>query len=673
MHVARGRRHAALLLLVPVVACLSTRDVLSQAQPSATVRVAAISFVPQKFQLQANVERLERAFRDAKRGGAQIAVAPEGVLEGYVVNEIISGQADVERMRDLALPIDSPVIARFQELATELQLCMVFGFAEQIGKDVFNAAIFIDHRGRVCGKYHKMQLAEGYHPSWWFNRLGESARAFDTPYGRCGILICNDRWNPLLAKTLALDGAQFLVIPSFGSRSKSQDEAVLGRGRENNLPVIEANVGVTLVVDQNQIAAVDREEEGITFAVITIPKTVEVQLAARDQVEQEFLAWRAQEMPRRYSATRSRYVQRRAANDEQIKLTVGAYYYPWYRSGTDWMSRALRGRLRPQQLPKLGVYGSQDVDVIADHIKQSQQANISFWAVSWWGPNRRDDVNFRTHILKHPDAGKLKYAVLYESTGRFGSSSKPDYSKLITDFDYLARHYWNDPHYLKIDGKPVVFIYLTRVYFHNRGLEPLAKLRAKHPNVYLIGDDVFGSGYRKQDAELWDAVTAYDVYGQSLQRHGPTRKALAVLKKTFKEAQTVANEVGTAFIPAISPGFNDRAVRDGHVGCARVIEGEPQSREGDLFRAMIRDVAIPLVDDRADRIVMVTSFNEWYEDTQIEATKGDAGETNKDDSSSGRHYTESATYADYGDLYLNILGQETRLRFPQTLPPIEPN
>ncbi len=72
-----------------------------------------------------------------------------------------------------------------------------------------------------------MQLAEGYHPSWWYNRLGQTSRAFDTSLGRCGILICNDRWNPQLARIPALDGAQFLVIPAYGSRSESQDTAGL--------------------------------------------------------------------------------------------------------------------------------------------------------------------------------------------------------------------------------------------------------------------------------------------------------------------------------------------------------------------------------------------------------------------------------------------------------------
>jgi len=268
--------------------------------------VASISFVPVKFDLQANADRLEQSFRKAREGGAQIAVAPEGALDGYVVNEIIAGDAPPEKMNEVAVPIDSSVIKRFQELARELRLCMVFGLAEKIDEDVFNSAVFIDNEGKIRGKYHKMQFAEGYHESWWFNRLGEKSRAFDTPYGRCGIMICNDRWNPTLAKIPVLDGARFLIIPSYGSRSKAQDEAVLSRGKENGVPVIEANVGVTLVVDGGKIAAVDREEEGITFAEITIPPPVDARPSQRDRVESEFLERRKESMKQRYERTMKR-------------------------------------------------------------------------------------------------------------------------------------------------------------------------------------------------------------------------------------------------------------------------------------------------------------------------------------------------------------------------------
>jgi predicted amidohydrolase len=284
----------ALALAVLVVTIFASQSVAEE-----TIRVAAISYEPQKFNLTHNADRLEQLFRDAQQGGARIAVAPEGALDGYVVNEIIAGQEAADRMKEVAIEIDGPVINRFQKLAEELKMCLVFGFAEKVGDDVYNCAVFIDHAGQVCGKYHKMQLAEGYDESWWYNRLGDRCRAFDTPFGRCGILICNDRWNAQLAKITALDGAQFLVIPSFGSTGTKQDEAVLNRAVENSVPVIEANVGVTLIVSDNQIAAVDREKEGITWAEITIPDPRPVETALRDAEEQRFLLWRAEEMPKR--------------------------------------------------------------------------------------------------------------------------------------------------------------------------------------------------------------------------------------------------------------------------------------------------------------------------------------------------------------------------------------
>lgn len=298
------RAQTAALLIIAIVS--SALGQQADQTSGTVVRVASVSFVPEKFNLQANADQLEQALRKAKQGGAQIAVAPEGSLDGYVVNEIIAGDAAAERMHEVAIPIDHAVIQRFQDLARELELCVVFGLAERVGDDVFNCAVFIDHAGSIRGKYHKMQFAEGYHPSWWFNRLGKQSRAFDTPFGRCGMLICNDRWNPQLAKIPVLDGAQFLIIPAYGSRGKSQDQAVLSRGIENGVPVIEANVGVSLVVNEDQIVAVDRREEGITFADITIPMPAAVNPKRRDLVEQAFLIDREQEMKRRYQKTMDR-------------------------------------------------------------------------------------------------------------------------------------------------------------------------------------------------------------------------------------------------------------------------------------------------------------------------------------------------------------------------------
>ncbi len=260
-----------------------------------SLRVAAISFVPGKFELADNCDRLEESFRRAARDGAELAVAPEGVIEGYVTNEIISGEAPAARIREVAVNMRGAVISRFRALARELGMSLAFGCAEKVGRNVHNCAVFIDPSGRLRGKYHKMQLAEGTHPAWWFNRLGRQSRAFPTPHGRCGFMICADRWNADIARLPVLDGARYLLIPSFGSRSKRQDKAVLARARENGVPIVEANVGVTLIISQGEVVALSRRERQILHATIEIP--AEPSRGNRDQHERAFLRWRRKEMP----------------------------------------------------------------------------------------------------------------------------------------------------------------------------------------------------------------------------------------------------------------------------------------------------------------------------------------------------------------------------------------
>ena len=135
-----------------------------------------------------------------------------------------------------------------------------------------------------------MQLAEGQHRSWWFNRLGKKSRAFNTPFGRAGFLICNDRWNEDIARIPVLDGAQYLLIPSFGDRSTRQDRTVLARARENGVPIVEANVGVTLIIDKGEIIAVSRRTTEILYGKISIP--ARPSSANRDVQEARFLRWR---------------------------------------------------------------------------------------------------------------------------------------------------------------------------------------------------------------------------------------------------------------------------------------------------------------------------------------------------------------------------------------------
>jgi hypothetical protein len=341
--------------------------------------------------------------------------------------------------------------------------------------------------------------------------------------------------------------------------------------------------------------------------------------------------------------------------------TVGVYYYPWYGSfsGGHSLDQSLRGHLTPTQPPAIGNYSNRNSAIIASHIDQSHQGNVDFWAVSWWGPNSAENTTFRNSILTHPRASELKYAVHYESTGRFDDFANPNFANLVPDFRYLATNYFQNPDYLRIDGRPVVFMYVTRAYFNTQNSrDSVANLRSAMQsefgmNPYIVGDDVFGGDVNPQRAQLWDAITDFDVYGTSLQSAGPTSASLTNLASVYDNARAAVSNTNVGFIPTATPGFNDTGVRGGHPPSPRYMLDDPTSTEGLLFQRMLNEVAVPRTDPKADNMLMINSFNEWHEDTQIEPTII-AAPTNIDDSNH-QTFTQGYYYQGYGNLYLNIL------------------
>lgn len=268
----------------------------------ARYKVAAVSLRPKKWDKAGNADMMEAFFRKAARRKPDLILATECVLDGYVVMDVVWHRERVPALMDIAEPMDGPYMARFRRLAKSLKTCLCFGFAERIGRQAYNTAVFIDHHGNICGKYHKLSEGTGAHPSWHFWRPGRRVRAFETPLGRCGMLICSDRWLPILARTLVLDGAQFLLIPTYGSVNKGQNQAVLARGRENGVPVVQANAaGNNLIVSKGEIAAYQLGVDRITSAFIDIPRKPSAKAARA--AEREFLRYQKRMERKHYRFT----------------------------------------------------------------------------------------------------------------------------------------------------------------------------------------------------------------------------------------------------------------------------------------------------------------------------------------------------------------------------------
>ena len=336
---------------------------------------------------------------------------------------------------------------------------------------------------------------------------------------------------------------------------------------------------------------------------------------------------------------------------------VGAYYYPWYLNDFHG-GNYLREHLVPPQLPELGEYNDREAATINQHLSWSRDAGVDFWVASWWGAGGREDVTLKDYIFTSSQLGSLKIALFYETVGR--TSNFSDFSRIAPDITYIATTYFSHPNYLKVDGRPVLFVYLTRVLTAYGTLADTvttmrAAASAQGYDIYLVGDEVFGSPPTSTASiARLDAITNYDVYGST----GASGHAGQAAVDNYYSAQSgwrdLAHTAGAAFIPAVSPGFNDKGVRTGHPLLSRKLTAGGEF--GSLFEAMLKG-AKPLADADIDYMLMVTSWNEWHEDTQIEPVAA-ADPTNVDNSGS-YDYTNGYYYEGYGSRYLDILEQET--------------
>lgn len=123
-------------------------------------------------------------------------------------------------------------LQKYQSLAKECNICIVPGTIVERHRDakteedrLLNVAYFIDNTGSVLSKYVKKNL---WHPErpHLSSSTDEPHIAFDTPVGRCGMLICWDLAFPEAFRELICDGAKIIVIPCFWGMNDCSEEGL---------------------------------------------------------------------------------------------------------------------------------------------------------------------------------------------------------------------------------------------------------------------------------------------------------------------------------------------------------------------------------------------------------------------------------------------------------------
>ena len=185
-----------------------------------TMRMAAVAAEFGR-DLEHDFVLVEKLIDKARSADVELLALPEACLGGYLLT--LDGGTDDPGPS--ALELDGPAIRRLSTLAGDMTV--IAGYCEQDGERRYNSAVCVSGDG-VLGNHRKVHQPLSENASY---DSGETFRAFDTPVGRLGMLICYDKAFPEAARALALDGAEIGVCVSAWPGSRTNAAADLAEDR----------------------------------------------------------------------------------------------------------------------------------------------------------------------------------------------------------------------------------------------------------------------------------------------------------------------------------------------------------------------------------------------------------------------------------------------------------
>ena len=204
--------------------------------------------------IQANLEKHLDYVRQARSAGADLLVFPELSLTGYVLQDLASSVA-------LRPDADDPIFRPLLEASQGIDL--VVGFVNEDERHRFFISAAYLARGQVLHVHNKVYLPTyGLFDEGRFFAWGDSIRAFDTRFGRMGILICEDFWHASPPYLLWLDGADLLLLTSASpGRGLTQAPELESAHWVEHINQAYASLFTTFVAHANRVGY----EDGLNF------------------------------------------------------------------------------------------------------------------------------------------------------------------------------------------------------------------------------------------------------------------------------------------------------------------------------------------------------------------------------------------------------------------------
>jgi predicted amidohydrolase len=160
--------------------------------------------------LEANLKKHLEYVERAKEAGASLLVFPELSLTGYYLQ-------DITNEIGMSVSPPAPPLQKLLDASKKYDLDISVGFVQEDDRYVHYIAQAYMGSGEIKHIHRKVYLPTyGMFDDMRYVGMGRNVRAFDTRFGRMGMLICEDFWHLALPYLLWLDGAETLLMVAAG-------------------------------------------------------------------------------------------------------------------------------------------------------------------------------------------------------------------------------------------------------------------------------------------------------------------------------------------------------------------------------------------------------------------------------------------------------------------------
>ncbi len=289
-----------------------------------------------------------------------------------------------------------------------------------------------------------------------------------------------------------------------------------------------------------------------------------------------------------------------------------------------WFSPDTFDGTKTWDVPASGPYNSDDFGTIQRHIAQAQQACLNGFTAHWFGPSDSRTTNNFNSLLAASAGTNLRHAVVIQANILPGATEQ----SIIDAINFVLGNWAQNPNYLRLGGRPViVFTDMPRPWGSDAAaLAGWTRIRAatdpNHTSIWIA------EGLHPTFNPLFDGLYVYRIdhrdYPQSWLKQSRWANELRAVERRGNLPIG-----GLYFADTIAAGFDDTRSVNAPADLRSAAPHFARDRRnggyyGDTFAATA---------NTGGDFLLVKSFNEWIEGTQIEPG------------------------ASYGDLYLNLTCQ----------------